>query len=374
MAMRWILFLCCGVLLSGCRRHWAEQLEAELDGGLGACFVDGKLDGLATYGFDASFLHGRILRHVRERLPAYLKTPLKEFRRSSPLVYFLALKYEAGRHERAKCLRLQYGAIERRGSGEGTEDACEERPGRNRCFTFFMVTESNAVHVLCVDTSRNRCSSHWTLGRDFRYGSADFPIAIWDASLPDRNSPEVVLGQTYREVFAVMTERPFNYLAYQTVGRLDDIRQLVGTSIFRLRWKTPECLIFIPDYLCERLRRSQPQTIHLAVGRRRDNSSSCRPVDVAGLFVQTPRAEGGAGTLRSGPKEVEACCSGAERVGVVRREGRNLLRPWWARRGYGMYGSCADVATRRAPFGRGMVYYEENPTTNPFISPVRSVC
>lgn len=41
--------------------------------------------------------------------------------------------------------------------------------------------------------------------------------------------------------------------------------------------------------------------------------------------------------------------------------------------GYG-HGSCADVATRRAPFGRGMVYYEENPTTNPFISPVRSVC
>ena len=42
-------------------------------------------------------------------------------------------------------------------------------------------------------------------------------------------------------------------------------------------------------------------------------------------------------------------------------------------RGYG-HGSCADVATRRAPFGRGMVYYEENPMTNPFISPVRSVC
>ena len=47
-----------------------------------------------------------------------------------------------------------------------------------------------------------------------------------------------------------------------------------------------------------------------------------------------PRAEGGAGTLRTEPKEVEACYTDPiwnvlERCG----EGRNLLRPGLARRG-----------------------------------------
>ena len=114
-----------------------------------------------------------------------------------------------------------------------------------------MVTESDKVYALSINLAQNLVSGHWTQGQQFIYGAVDAPVSIWDTSLPDRNSPEQILTQHYKEVFAVYTERPFNYLCYNNISRLDNFRKLRGDSVLRLCWSTPKCKVFIPEYLLQ---------------------------------------------------------------------------------------------------------------------------
>lgn len=247
-----VLIISIVILSVGCEKHWTEQLNDELNKGLAADFEDGCLDGYRMYGYDASYLHGKIKDQITKRLPSYKKISLSDMRRSNPLIYFVALKHEDDcrrkiRREASDRFRLQFGAIEHQMLGESDQGWTS----RDRCFTFFMVTESDAVYALSIDMSRNWGSGLWTRGRDFLYGAEDAPVSIWDTSLPDRNSPEQILTQHYKEVFAVYTERPFNYLCYNNVSRLNNFRQLRGNSVFRLCWSTPKCMIFIPEYLLQ---------------------------------------------------------------------------------------------------------------------------
>lgn len=247
--------LTCAVLLIGCKKNWTEKMHEELEKGLCARFENGELDGIRTYGYDVSYLQGRIRSHFREQLPDLSAMSLNDCRRMSSPVYFLALKYEDDSHhgirrDKTECLRIQYASVEHLGSTGSDRIVGREWPDYNRSFTFFIVTESNEVYALCVDVSRNPHHSNWIQGRDFSYGSVCSPINIWDTSLPDRNRPEQIFKLAYREMFAITTERPFNYLAYQTVAKLNNLRRVKGTSVFRLCWGNDKCLIFIPEYLC----------------------------------------------------------------------------------------------------------------------------
>ena len=64
------------VFCVGCEKHWAEQLNDEVGMGLAADFEDGCLDGYRMYGYDASYLHGKIKDQIAQRLPAYKKISL----------------------------------------------------------------------------------------------------------------------------------------------------------------------------------------------------------------------------------------------------------------------------------------------------------
>lgn len=239
-----------GLLFQGCGSHPVDQLCKDLADGEGARFKNGELDGYEMYGFDAVCLHGRILDFFEEKKCAYKEMSSERFLRIFPFVYFVALKYDEGvylgiKRRSPECFRLQYGAIE-----HCEQDESELRmPPQNRCFTFFMVTESDTVYALSINLAQNLGSGHWTQGEQFFYGAVDAPVSIWDTSLPDRNSPEQILTQHYKEVFAVYTERPFNYLCYNNISRLNNFRQLRGNSVFRLCWSTPKCMVFIPEYL-----------------------------------------------------------------------------------------------------------------------------
>ena len=144
------------VICVGCEKHWAEQLNDEVGRGLAADFEDGCLDGYRMYGYDASYLHGKIKDQIAQRLPAYKKISLSDMRRSNPLIYFVALKFEDDcrrkvMKEAVERFRLQYGAIEH----PMPEESNQGWTSRDRCFTFFMVTESDEVYALSIDMSRN---------------------------------------------------------------------------------------------------------------------------------------------------------------------------------------------------------------------------
>lgn len=241
-----------GFLFQGCGSHPVDQLCKDLADGEGARFSNGELDGYKMYGFDAAWLHGKIVNLFEERKTVFKKMPNESFLRTFPLVYFVSLKYDEGdylgiKRRLPECFRLQYGAIEH----PKPEEFNQGWTSRDRCFTFFMVTESDKVYALSINLAQNLVSGHWTQGQQFIYGAVDAPVSIWDTSLPDRNSPEQILTQHYKEVFAVYTERPFNYLCYNNISRLDNFRKLRGDSVLRLCWSTPKCMVFIPEYLLQ---------------------------------------------------------------------------------------------------------------------------
>lgn len=84
----------------------------------------------------------------------------------------------------------------------------------NFCFTVFMVTSNDAVRVLSFERFRNNGKCRGTQGRYIRYCDEIMNLSIWDGILPDRNHPEYLFDEQYKEVVAVQTERPFNYCYY----------------------------------------------------------------------------------------------------------------------------------------------------------------
>ena len=240
--------------VSGCGNSSIEQLKLGLSKGYGASFENGKLEGHRTYGYDASYLHDAIVSYLEGEKQRLEKMSEKELCKYFPLVYFVALKYEDVPGRKTKmdgtCFRLQASAIDYLPSSkELRDDDAFVADSGSQCFTFFFTTECGQIEILSVDLSRNPRRRFGVEDRNFSYKSINTPIHVWDAYMQDRNHPERVLGGKYNKVFAVMTDRPFNYMFYATANGLELVESLNGSSVLRLCWRTPECMIFIPEAL-----------------------------------------------------------------------------------------------------------------------------
>lgn len=242
-------------LAAGCGKNVAEQMMLDMARGCGARFQDGMLDGHRVYGYDASYLHGSLLKAIERRKDEIGRLSGDDVGALFPLVYFVALKYEdppraTGGERGERSFRMQIGAIDYLpSSGDRHGDVALELPSSSKCFTFLMVGESNRVEILSVDLSRNFKRGSRVLGRFCSYGSVDAEIQIWDAYMEDRNRPEKILAGRYGKAFAVKTDRPFNYMEYTKPGRLEFLELLHAGSVYRLCWHTPECMVFIPEAL-----------------------------------------------------------------------------------------------------------------------------
>lgn len=238
----------------GCGNSVIEEMTLDLAKGYCAQFKDDELDGCRVYGYDASYLHGSIVELMAKERDKLDKMSKPEFEACFPLVYFVALKYENefgsnSRQKENKCFRIQFGAIDLYHAPASPESPRQERSSSTKCYTFFLVAEDDHVEVLSVDLTRNPKNGPWRQGRYFSYGSTNAKIRIWDACMTDRNRPEKILEGKYKKAFAVMTDRPFNYMPYTASKRLELVELLHGDAIYRLCWQTPECMIFVPEAL-----------------------------------------------------------------------------------------------------------------------------
>lgn len=251
-----VLLCFCLALLFGCNNpnDIVKQMEMELSKGYAGKFEDGALDGHRVYGYDASKLHDSIVRFIAKQESKLAKLSETDIKSYFPLVYFVALKFEnrldsSGKIMEDECFRIQLGTIDFYHFPDGPKHPHHERPSCAKCYTFFMVAEDDHVEILSVAPSRNLNSTSSVQGKHLSYGSINSKIQIWDAYMPDRNHPEKILNGKYRKVFAVMTDRPFNYMAYTRIKQLELLELMHSGSVYRLCWQTPECMIFIPEAL-----------------------------------------------------------------------------------------------------------------------------
>lgn len=248
--MRILCIAVVALFLSGCGTHWSDQMIKEIEKWGAAEFSNGRLCGYSTYGFDASFLNGRLLRYAKEKRDEFRGKRFEDIPKGDVAVFFSSLVFSRDAfmnikpHE-APCFRLQYGAVKTR-KDEGKSFFADPV---KKSFTFFFVTKTGEVHVLCVDCSRNPMSSHWSGGRDFAYGGRDVRIGIWDAHMPDRNRPEKILDGEYEDMFGIVSDSPFNYLPYLTPRKARIVKSMHGDSVLKPVWRTSECMIFIPGCL-----------------------------------------------------------------------------------------------------------------------------
>ena len=94
------------------------------------------------------------------------------------------------------------------------------RGEQNFCFTVFLVTSNDLVRVISFERFRNGGRYGGPDGRHFRGCDGNMELAIWDGIMPDRNHPEELFREPFKDVFAVLTERPFNYCYYTSRDRL----------------------------------------------------------------------------------------------------------------------------------------------------------
>lgn len=255
------------VLVSGCGNNAFDQLSIDLSKGYVARFEDGKLDGHRVYGYDAAYLHdaiARLLENRRSNLGMLSETSVMT---QFPLVYFLALKYEdkknaSGKTTEGECFRIQLSAVDFFRSSDAYEGSHCEWPSCRKCYTFFMVDDDGQVEILSVVPSRNFKSISSFQSKRLSYGSVNARILIWDAYMPDRNHPEKIFEGKYKKVFAVMTDQPFNYMAYVTYKRHELIEMEHSGSVYRLCWRTPQSMLFVPEALLPKESLLDPVYVH----------------------------------------------------------------------------------------------------------------
>ena len=119
--------------------------------------------------------------------------------------------------------------------------------GRRAASAILFMVDDDCVDVLSVVPSRNFKSISSFESKHLSYCSVNSKILIWDAYMPDRNHPERIFMGKYKKVFAVMTDQPFNYMAYVTNKRYELVESEHGGSVYRLCWHTPQCMLFVPE-------------------------------------------------------------------------------------------------------------------------------
>ena len=241
-------------LFSGCGNDVVDQLSIDLSKGYAARFEEGKLDGHRVYGYDASYLHAAIAQLIENRRSTLGKLSEADITTHFPLVYFLALKYEdkkdvSGKIIESESFRIQLSAIDFLRYPEKPGNSYCEWPSCEKCYTFFFVAENDRVDVLSVVPSRNFKSTSSFQSKCLSYGSVNSKVQIWDAYMSDRNHPEKILDGKYKKVFAILTDRPFNYMSYIANKRYELVELEHCGSVYRLCWRTPQCMLFVPEAL-----------------------------------------------------------------------------------------------------------------------------
>lgn len=257
-----ILIPALSFLVSGCGNNIVDQLSIDISKGYVARFEDGKLDGHRVYGYDASYLRAAIAKLLENRRSDLEKLSEVNIMTHFPLVYFLALKYEdkksaSGKTIEGECFRIQLSAVDFLRSPAASERHSCEWPSCGKNYTFFMIADDDQVEILSIVPSRNFKSTSSFQSKHLSYGSVNSKVQIWDAYMPDRNHPEKILECKYKKVFAIMTDQPFNYMAYITDKRHELIELEHSGSVYRLCWHTSQCMLFVPEKLlqenCQRM-------------------------------------------------------------------------------------------------------------------------
>lgn len=241
-------------LVCGCGNNVVDQLSIDMSKGYIAKFEDGKLDGHRVYGYDASYIHAAIAKLIENRRTNLEKLSEANIMTHFPLVYFLALKYEdkkgaSGKTIEGECFRIQLSAVDYSRSLDDSESSRREWPSSRKCYTFFMVAADDQVEILSVVPSRNSKSISSFQSKRLSYDTVNSKVQIWDAYMLDRDHPERVLECKYKKVFAVMTDQPFNYMPYSSNKRYELLELEHAGSVFRLCWRTPQCMLFVPEAL-----------------------------------------------------------------------------------------------------------------------------
>ena len=194
-----------------------------------------------TYGYDAQQVKELVLNYVE-------RTPLKEI--GMPFLCYAALKFEPLRYpndprdKTAKFLFQWGGAVE-------TMDRSRECAiGPTLCFTCFLLTTNDVIRVLSFDLQRNWYHRS-VYGSDFYdYERGVSRLSIWDGHLNDLNRPEEMFTEQYKDAFAVVSDRLFNYDCTPWATDFQYAKEAVDRRrIFRLVWRTKECLLFLPEVL-----------------------------------------------------------------------------------------------------------------------------
>ena len=119
------------------------------------------------------------------------------------------------------------------------------------CFTFLMLTTNDLVRVISFERRRNSGNRCGLEGKYFRYLNGYSKLSIWDGHLNDLNRPEEIFTEPYKDVFAVQSRMPFNYdLIYNpTTYYVAKKEWFKKENIFRMVWRTKECMLFLPVVL-----------------------------------------------------------------------------------------------------------------------------
>lgn len=237
--MRVFFWIIASAILLGCSENrencflkGCERVLSVSETTLGNCW---------TYGYDA--------RHVKNCVRDYIiRTPLKEI--GMPFLCYAALKFEPERFpnnrkgENAKFLFQWGGAMEVRDPSLGYS------MGPNLCFTVFMLTSNDVPRVLSFDIQRNRYNRNGYGSDYYDYVRGMSWLSIWDGHLNDLNKPEEIFIEQYKDVFAVVTDRLFNYDCSPWATNFQIAREVAGRNrLFRIVWRTKECMLFLPEVL-----------------------------------------------------------------------------------------------------------------------------
>lgn len=227
------------IMLLGCSESRKECLLKGIDRMLPKSVT--TLGNCWTYGYDACQVKDSVYNYIAS-------TPLKEI--EMPFICYAALKFEPERFpcsrkdEIAKFLFQWGGAMATRNQPRGYASS------PNLCFTFFMLTSNDVTRVLAFDLGRNRYNRS-SYGSDYYdYVRGVSWLSIWDGHLNDLDKPEEIFSEQYKDVFAVMTDRLFNYDSSPWATDFQVARKIAGRKrLYRLVWRTKECMLFLPDVL-----------------------------------------------------------------------------------------------------------------------------
>lgn len=237
--MRIFVWMLVSSILLGCSENRKECL---LKGCGRVLSVSGtRLGNCWTYDYDA--------RNVKSQVQNYIgRTPVNEI--CMPFLCYAALKFEPerfpnnGKDEKEKFLFQWGGAIEAQDISSGYAVA----PAY--CFTVFMLTTNDVIRVFSFDLQRNRYNMIG-FGSDYRdYVQGLTWLSIWDGHLNNLNKPQEMFTEIYKDVFAVMSERPFNYDCSPWATDFKIARDIASKKhLFRMVWQTRQCMLFLPEVL-----------------------------------------------------------------------------------------------------------------------------